>query len=81
MLENGSPDNVIEAEGLTKVFDGVRVVEDVAFSVARGQTVALLGANGAGKTTTISMLLGLLLPSAGRVRVLYSLPWRGCCPC
>ena len=70
MLENGSPDNVIEAEGLTKVFDGVRVVEDVAFSVARGQTVALLGANGAGKTTTISMLLGLLLPSAGRVRVL-----------
>jgi ABC-2 type transport system ATP-binding protein len=42
----------------------------VSFSVARGQTAALLGANGAGKTTTISMLLGLLLPSAGEVRVL-----------
>ncbi len=64
------PENVIEAEGLSKHFDGVSAVEEVSLSVARGQTVALLGANGAGKTTTISMLLGLLLPSRGRVRVL-----------
>lgn len=61
---------VIEVESLAKAFNGLRAVEDVSFSVGRGQTVALLGANGAGKTTTISMLLGLLLPSAGRVRVL-----------
>ena len=61
---------VIEVVGLAKSFDGLRAVEDVSFSVDRGQTVALLGANGAGKTTTISMLLGLLLPSAGTVRVL-----------
>ncbi|MFQ5774792.1 MAG: ABC transporter ATP-binding protein [Kiloniellaceae bacterium] len=64
------PDNVIEVERLSKVFNGVAAVEDVSFAVARGQTVALLGANGAGKTTTISMLLGLVLPSAGSVRVL-----------
>lgn len=64
------PENVIEVQGLSKLFDQVSAVEEVSFSVARGQTVALLGANGAGKTTTISMLLGLLLPSRGTVRVL-----------
>ncbi|MFQ6017572.1 MAG: ABC transporter ATP-binding protein [Kiloniellaceae bacterium] len=63
-------ENVIEVEGLTKVFDRLTAVDGVGFSLARGQTVALLGANGAGKTTTISMLLGLLLPSAGTIRVL-----------
>jgi len=61
---------VIEVADLAKSFNGLRAVEDVSFSVGRGETVALLGANGAGKTTTISMLLGLLLPSAGEVRVL-----------
>jgi ABC-2 type transport system ATP-binding protein len=63
-------DRVIEVAGLCKEFDGKRVVDDVAFTVTRGQTVALLGANGAGKTTTIAMLLGLLLPTAGRIRIL-----------
>jgi ABC-2 type transport system ATP-binding protein len=63
-------DRVIEVTGLSREFDGKRVVDDVAFTVERGQTVALLGANGAGKTTTIAMLLGLLLPSAGTIRVL-----------
>ncbi len=70
MTDSSNPPPVIEVEGLTKAFNGLRVVEDVSFSVGPGQTVALLGANGAGKTTTISMLLGLLLPSAGGVRVL-----------
>jgi len=63
-------DQVINITGLCKDFDGKRVVDDVAFAVARGQTVALLGANGAGKTTTIAMLLGLLLPTAGRIHLL-----------
>ena len=63
-------DPVIDVAHLSKTFNGTPAVEDVTFTVARGQTVALLGANGAGKTTTISMLLGLVLPSAGRVRVL-----------
>lgn len=63
-------ETVIEVENLTKAFDGVAAVDGIDFTVARGQTVALLGANGAGKTTTISMLLGLLLPSSGSVRML-----------
>ncbi|MCW5730830.1 MAG: ABC transporter ATP-binding protein [Alphaproteobacteria bacterium] len=61
---------VIEAIGLSKSFGSVRAVDDIHFSVAEGQMVALLGGNGAGKTTTISMLLGLLLPSSGEIRVL-----------
>ena len=63
-------DPVIEVEGLAKSFGGVPAVAGLTFSVARGSTTALLGANGAGKTTTLSMLLGLLLPSSGRIRVL-----------
>ncbi len=60
----------IEVTRLAKSFNGTDAVREVSFSVARNQTVALLGANGAGKTTTISMLLGLVLPSAGEIRVL-----------
>ena len=60
----------LQVENLTKHFGGVVAVDGISFSVARGTTVALLGGNGAGKTTTISMLLGLLLPSSGTIRVL-----------
>ncbi len=61
---------VIEVQDLYKSFGGVNAVDGIGFRVDAGQTVALLGGNGAGKTTTISMLLGLLSPSAGSVKVL-----------
>lgn len=61
---------VIDVRGLTKRFDQVVAVDAVDFTIPTGATVALLGGNGAGKTTTISMLLGLLLPTAGSIRVL-----------
>ncbi len=61
---------VIHVAGLTKRFEGTLAVDHIDFSIERGATTALLGGNGAGKTTTISMLLGLLLPSEGSVRVL-----------
>jgi ABC-2 type transport system ATP-binding protein len=60
----------IEVAHLTKRFADVTAVDDVSFAVAKGATVGLLGGNGAGKTTTLSMLLGLLVPSGGRVTVL-----------
>jgi ABC-2 type transport system ATP-binding protein len=66
--ENAEP--VIRVERLTKRFGSVLAVDRIDFTVARGATVALLGGNGAGKTTTLSMLLGLLLPTEGRVEVL-----------
>lgn len=61
---------VLEAEGLAKRYGEVLAVDDVSFVLRAGQTVGLLGGNGAGKTTTIAMLLGLLIPDAGRITVL-----------
>jgi len=63
-------DTVIQIQGLTKRFDAALAVDAISFEVPRGSTTALLGGNGAGKTTTLSMLLGLLLPTAGAIRVL-----------
>ncbi|HSY55074.1 MAG TPA: ABC transporter ATP-binding protein, partial [Bradyrhizobium sp.] len=47
-----------------------RAVDDISFSIARGSITGLLGGNGAGKTTTIAMIMGLVLPSSGRIAVL-----------
>lgn len=60
----------IAVQSLRKSFAGQVAVDDVSFVVPHGSTTALLGGNGAGKTTTISMLLGLLLPDGGSIRVL-----------
>src|SRR3546814_17181594 len=62
--------DALEVRGLRKTFGKVVAVDEVSFSAAAGSTIGLLGGNGAGKTTTISMLLGLLTPTAGSVRVL-----------
>lgn len=62
--------NVIAVTDLQKDFGNLRAVAGISFVVARGSTTALLGGNGAGKTTTIAMLLGLLLPTSGDIRVL-----------
>lgn len=59
----------IEAIGLTKRFGATLAVDGLDLTLHQGRTLALLGGNGAGKTTTISMLLGLLLPSEGEVRL------------
>jgi ABC-2 type transport system ATP-binding protein len=56
---------VIDVSGLTKSFNGRRVVDDVSIRVARGRICGFLGPNGSGKTTTIRMLCGLLTPDSG----------------
>ena len=61
---------VIEVQDLSKCYDQVWAVDRISFSVERGAICAILGANGAGKTTTLAMLLGLVLPTAGRIRIL-----------
>jgi ABC-2 type transport system ATP-binding protein len=63
-------DPVIEVAHLVKRYGSTVAVGGISFSVERGTTAALLGGNGAGKTTTLSILLGLLLPSEGSVRLL-----------
>jgi ABC-2 type transport system ATP-binding protein len=62
----------IVADRLTKIYKGKTAVETLTFSVAKGSVTALLGGNGAGKTTTIGMIMGLIIPSSGTVRVLGS---------
>jgi ABC-2 type transport system ATP-binding protein len=54
---------------LTKNYGSITAVDHISFTLAQGTTVALLGGNGAGKTTTIAMLLGLVVPTSGEVRV------------
>src|ERR1700748_5226 len=65
----------IEGARLVKLYKNTRAVDDVSFRIARGSITGLLGGNGAGKTTTIAMIMGLVLPTLGRVQVLgYSMP-------
>jgi lipopolysaccharide export system ATP-binding protein len=59
--------SVLEAEGLTKIYRGRRVVNDVALRLQQGEIVGLLGPNGAGKTTTFYMIVGLIQPLSGRI--------------
>jgi ABC-2 type transport system ATP-binding protein len=61
---------VIQAQGLAKSYGGAIAVAGIDLLVRRGVTAALLGGNGAGKTTTLAMLLGLVVPSAGAIRIL-----------
>ena len=60
---------VLSVAGLRKAYGGTVAVDGVSFEVARGEIVGLLGPNGAGKTTTINMILGVLEPTAGTIRV------------
>jgi len=60
---------IVDVRNLSKRFGDVVAVDRICFDLARGSTVGLLGGNGAGKTTTLGMLLGLLLPSSGEIRI------------
>jgi ABC-2 type transport system ATP-binding protein len=60
---------LIEIAGLTKRFGRFTAVDDVSFSVARGEVLGFLGPNGAGKSTTMRMLAGFMIPTAGAARI------------
>ncbi len=62
-------DNVIEVEHLVKAFGTFRAVDDISFTVRKGEIFGFLGANGAGKTTAMHMLTGLNQPTDGTGRV------------
>ena len=61
--------NVLEVEGLTKVFDDFVAVDHISFTVSEGEIFGFLGPNGAGKSTTIKMLTTILNPTSGEARV------------
>ena len=60
----------IEVDQLVKVYGATRAVDGISFALAPGSITGLLGGNGAGKTTTIAMILGLVMPTSGRAKVL-----------
>ncbi len=62
-------EKLLEIHGLTKRFGPVLAVDDVSFSVERGEVLGFLGPNGAGKSTTMKMITGFLAPSAGTALV------------
>ena len=64
-----SVENVIEVEHLVKAFGSFRAVDDISFTVRKGEIFGFLGANGAGKTTAMHMLTGLNQPTSGTGRV------------
>jgi ABC-2 type transport system ATP-binding protein len=59
----------LRVTGLTKRYANITALEDVSFTLGRGEIVGLLGPNGAGKTTTISVILGVLEPTTGEVTI------------
>ena len=61
--------NVLSAENLSKEYGDTIAVDGISFEVERNEIVGLLGPNGAGKTTTINMVLGVLEPTSGSIRI------------
>jgi Cu-processing system ATP-binding protein len=63
-------ENAVEIQGVTKIFATQHALQNLTLSVGAGESLALLGHNGAGKTTLMKLILGLLRPDAGQVRIL-----------
>src|SRR5262245_17745876 len=60
---------LLEVEGLSKSFSGLRAAHNLTFSIGQGEITALIGPNGAGKTTCFNMIAGVYRPDAGRVHL------------
>lgn len=61
---------IIEVKGLSKSFSGFKAVDDISFTVNQGDVYGFLGQNGAGKSTTIRMLLSLIMPDTGTIKIM-----------
>lgn len=68
---------VIELEGVSVCLGGRTILQEVTFTINPGEFIAVLGPNGAGKSTLLKVLLGLIRPSAGTVRIFGQAPRRG----
>jgi zinc transport system ATP-binding protein len=76
--ENGKPDSaapIIQLDRVCVTFQDLLVLEDVSLSVPSGDFLAIIGPNGAGKTTLLRVILGLVRPASGSVRVFGKAPW------
>ncbi len=66
---NSNPRVVLHAEGITKEFRGLRVLDSVSLSVETDEVVGLVGPNGSGKTTLLNIICGFVKPNAGRLHL------------
>ena len=66
--ENGTSESVLSVDDVSVRLGGREVLHDVRFAIGPGEFVGLIGSNGAGKTTLLRVILGLLRPSAGKIR-------------
>jgi ABC-2 type transport system ATP-binding protein len=62
--------NVVEVSGISKSFKGVKVVDSVSFTIGQSEIFGMVGPNGAGKTTTIRMLMDIIKPDSGDIKIL-----------
>ena len=62
-------ESIIEVEAIHKSFAGQTVIQDLSFTVKRGEIVGFLGPNGAGKTTTVRLPNGIITPDSGKIRI------------
>ena len=69
--------NTVAIKGVTKCYGAIEAVRDVSFDLPAGEAIALVGHNGAGKTTLLKLMLGLIQPTAGTIRVLGENPAAG----
>ena len=69
MTSVSAASKVLSVSELSKRYGGTLAVDSISFEVERNEIVGLLGPNGAGKTTTINMVLGVLEPSSGTIRI------------
>ena len=68
-MEGEKMEHIIKVAGLKKYFKEVKAVDDISFTVEKGELFGFLGVNGAGKSTTINMLCTLFPPTAGKVEI------------
>ena len=61
---------VVNVSNLVKIFDKRKIIKNISFDVSENSVVGILGKNGAGKTTLLGMLMGLILPSSGKIEIL-----------
>ena len=54
----------------------IRAVDNISFKIKKGEIIAFIGPNGAGKSTTIKMLIGILYPTSGKIKVAEIIPWK-----